>query len=327
MMCCYYPTTTVVIDDDTLMLKAITESMDIPDCTPSPSPTTAIKALLKKQSQPRLQRIISSDTTSSNPLMDNHTAIYNLRSLHDEIYCNDRFNDVSVLIVDYYMPDTNGVEVCKALANHPAKKILLTGGADMEHIAINAFNDGIIHRYINKHDENLASKLNQAVTILKKQYFKDLTLRLHPNITTMPKLIIQHPSYISMFREVQELTKAVEYYVVDTIGTTLMLNEDGIPSWLVIRHESDMREIEQVAVDMEAPNELIQAIINRKKMPFFFSDEDYQQSTSDWKQFSYPCHKLAGTQDYYYSIFEGFRNSHINKDNVVSYSSFKSMES
>ena len=86
-----------------------------------------------------------------------------MRGLHEEIYNKDRFNDVSVIIVDYYMDEMNGIEVCETLSKHPAKKILLTGGADKENIAIDAFNKGIIHRFINKTDPDFPSQIRQAI--------------------------------------------------------------------------------------------------------------------------------------------------------------------
>jgi CheY-like chemotaxis protein len=41
-----------------------------------------------------------------------------------------RFATPSVLVVDYSMPQMNGLEFCAAVAHLPCKKILFTGAAD-----------------------------------------------------------------------------------------------------------------------------------------------------------------------------------------------------
>jgi CheY-like chemotaxis protein len=46
-----------------------------------------------------------------------------------------------VLVVDYSMPQMNGVEVCEALRHLPCKKILFTGAAD-EKVAVERLQSG-----------------------------------------------------------------------------------------------------------------------------------------------------------------------------------------
>ena len=52
--------------------------------------------------------------------------------LSNFIYQKDRFNDISIAIVDYSMPKMNGVEFCKKISNSRVKKIMLTGNAGYE---------------------------------------------------------------------------------------------------------------------------------------------------------------------------------------------------
>lgn len=61
----------------------------------------------------------------------------------------NRFHEPAIVIVDYSMPEINGIDFCKKIAKYPCKKIMLTGEADYE-IAVNAFNEGLIDKFILK---------------------------------------------------------------------------------------------------------------------------------------------------------------------------------
>lgn len=324
MMCCYYPTTTVAIDDDTDFLRILTQHLGIIDCIPYSSPKKVINALASQNPFQRIQsRILKKNTTaelSESP--EEHTVLFNMRGLHEEIYNQDRFRDVSVLIVDYYMEGISGIDVCEALSNHPAKKILLTGSADKEKVAIEAFNKGIIDRFISKSDANFPTRLKQAIAVLKDAYFRDLSSNLLPHIATMPMNLYQYPSYINFMRNIQEQFDAIEYFMLDTIGTSLMLDTEGKPTWLILKHESDMNNYEKLAQDQEAPQYYIDGIAKRTLIPFFFSEEDYQQPISEWKRFFYPAQVLPGKNDYYYAICNEDRGNHISKDEIISYASY-----
>lgn len=319
MMCCYYPTTTVAIDDDTDFLGILTQHLGITDCLPYSSPITAINTLNPQQPFKRIQsRILKAITPSENgEFPEDQTIHFNLRNLHEEIYNKDRFKDVSVIIVDYHMGDVSGIDVCEALSHHPARKILLTGVADKETIALEAFNKGIIHRFINKSDANFPTKLKQAISVLKEAYFRDLTSSLFPQSMNLNI----HPSFVNYSRNLYDQYEAIEYYLIDSIGSTLMLDANGNAAWLLIKHKSDMMSLEELARIQEAPNYLIQSITNTSLIPFFFSDNDYQTQASEWEKICYPAQVLPGVKDYYYATWKGQQN-HIEQNKIFPYNSF-----
>lgn len=302
MMCCYYPTTTVAIDDDIDFLGILTKHMGIAKCIPYSHPDEAVNKLQNQKPFERiLNRVIKSTHQSENSetSSDNHAILFNMRGLHEEIYNKNRYNDVSVMIIDYYMDTMSGIEVCEALKDHPAKKILLTGGADKERIAIDAFNNGIIHRFINKKDADFPNRLKQAVSTLKEEYFLDLNSILLPHVNTMPRNQYQYPQFINFMRNMLDQFEAVEHYMVDTIGTSIMLNAQGEPTWLVLKHESEMEAYTQIARDLEASQHLLDKLANRSHIPFFFTEKDYQQPTSEWEGLLYSAQSLPGLKTYY----------------------------
>ena len=95
------------------------------------------------------------------------------RQIHDI----NRFLQPGVIVVDYSMPQMDGLEFCQALQDLPCKTILLTGTAD-ESIAVQGFNHGLIDRYVKKHDSNMVERLDQEIEAMQQAYFATLSRTL-----------------------------------------------------------------------------------------------------------------------------------------------------
>lgn len=321
MMYCYYPTTIVAIDDDADFLKTTTQHLEVTDCIAYSSPKKALTSLKNQHAFQRIQARILKTTAvpeESHSLPDDYALLVNMRKLHEEIYSDERFNDVSVLIVDYYMDDISGIDFCESLAEHPAKKILLTGGRDKEKIAIEAFNKGIIHRFINKADPNFVSQLRQAVTTLKEAYFRDLTLTLLPYLSSSGT-ILQNPVYINLVKNLQEQFKTIEHYLLDISGSSLFLDAKATPHWLVIKNETELNNYKKIAQEQDIDSGFIRALNQNQKIPFFFLDEDYQHAVNKWDKFLYTAHPLPGIKNFYYAIIEGHIRSNLDKEKIIHY--------
>lgn len=322
MMCCYYPTTTVAIDDDIDFLTVITQHLGIADCISYSSPSKAIESLKNKNPLNRIYPRLSASSVISgdiNTTIEDYSYNINLHRLHEEIYSNDRFHDPSILIVDYHMDEVCGIDLCETLLNHPAKKILLTGSSDKEKIAIDAFNKGIINRFINKSDPNFPIQLKQAVTILKEAYFRDFSAKLLPCIPDKNGMLLQNPTYINFVKNLQDQFNIVEYYLLDTLGSILFFDENGNPLWLIIKHETEINNYLNIAKDQDAKHTLIDALTNRKMIPFFFSNEDFQLTVFDWDNHLYPAHVLAGVNEYYYALIKGHIRNNLNREKITPY--------
>lgn len=327
MMSCYYPTTTVAIDDDTDFLGILTQHLGIRDCIAYSSPNKAIKSIKNQNPFDRIQsRIVKKTSNAAEDISscpEDYAVLINMHRLHEEIYNKDRFCDVSVLIVDYHMNELNGIDVCEALATHPAKKILLTGGADKEKVAIEAFNKGIIHRFINKSDPNFPSKLKQAIALLKDAYFRELSLRLLPHMPAASFGTLQNPAYINFINNQQAQFNSVEYYLLDATGSMLFVDTNGTPVWFIVKNETEIINYIKIAEDQDANQELIQTLANRKMIPFFFTEDDYHNSVSEWNNFLYQAHLLPGLSGHYYANNKGHIRNNLIRQNIFSYDAYQ----
>lgn len=321
MLCCYYPTTIAAIDDDADFLKTIKQHLALPNCILFTSPETAINSLIDQTPFERIRlRLLNSITNfdDTNTTPEYYTLSINLRDLHKEIYTLKRFQDVSVLIVDYHMGEINGIDLCQKLFHHPAKKILLTGGADKEKVAIEAFNKGIIHRFINKSDANFPLQLKQTINVLKEAYFRDLTKIILPNMPPAAN-ILENSAYINFIRNLQNQINAEEYYLLDISGSMIFLDAQGTPTWFIVKNESELDDYEKIALDSDVKNTLINEIKHRKKIPFFFSDEDYQQPAQNWDKYLYKANPLPGIAGCYYALIKGQIHNNIDHGHLISY--------
>jgi len=80
------------------------------------------------------------------------------RILRDWAEDGERYALAGICVVDYSMPAMSGLEFLERLPDWPGARILLTGRAD-EHIAVRAFNAGLIEQFIPKQGDDSAGRV------------------------------------------------------------------------------------------------------------------------------------------------------------------------
>lgn len=100
-----------------------------------------------------------------------------LDPIHHTVTNRQRFDLPAVLVIDFSMPQMNGVEFCAAVRDLPCKKILLTGQSD-ESIAIDAFNRKLIDSFIEKRDPDAINRLESEIFRLHEDFFAEHTRAL-----------------------------------------------------------------------------------------------------------------------------------------------------
>lgn len=243
----------------------------------------------------------------------------------DQIYRmvmnRQRFLMPSVLVIDYAMPQMDGLAFCQAVQELPFKIIMLTGQAN-EKIAIDAFNRSLIDRFIKKSDPDALERLETEITSLQKSFFIE---RSH----TLKDLLVRHSyTFLSdpaMGMLVEQLCKRygfVEYYLFPNPIGILFMDIQGKATLMVVETESSLMAQFDVAQDMGAPIELLTALRELRLVPFF-SDTDgmYNEAIShDWLSYCLPAQVCRGRQDYYWALFD--LPAHYLQTPVYSYADF-----
>ena len=235
------------------------------------------------------------------------------------IYDKTRFNTVAILVVDYEMPDINGIEFCKKLKERKVSKIMLTAEADKD-TAIKAFNNGLIDKFILKTNENLYQEITLAVHELTQRYFRELSRNIINGYSSPIDTLFGNKLYQKLFADVVIQAQAVEYYLVDNSGSILFLDKNANPTWLIVRHTKELTDQLDLLEGYELPDHIINSVAKKEKILFLLSEKEYKKPIGEWVDYLFDSRKLDDS--YYYSIIQAPLTDSIEWDRVVSYSAY-----
>jgi CheY-like chemotaxis protein len=209
-----------------------------------------------------------------------------------------------VLVVDYSMPGMNGIAFCEAVRDLPCRKILLTGVAD-ERVAIEAFNRGLIDRYVRKSDAHALDRLEEELTQLQEGYFLAQSESLRMLLALHDYSFVNDSAICGLVRELGARHKIVEHYLYKTPPGFLMYDRDARPWLLAVETEQSMNAHFEIALDGGAPPSLLEALEQRRVVPNF-SDGDGMYSPvrhKEWHRFTSPALTCHGRELYYWAMF------------------------
>lgn len=317
----YFPTTVIFVDDNTDFLANLSLQLDSNLAFQLyGSPVNALM-MLNGASSPTtpIERFFSRYHHTDDLPLTHHVIDVNLDKVHREVYNEFRFEQVSVAVVDYDMPSIDGIEFCKGIKNPAIKKILLTGKAD-EKIAVQAFNQGVIDRFILKQDKDVINILNQSILELQHAYFRQTERMLADALAIGKHAFLRDPLFADKFREICDKLQIVEFYLCSEPDGMLMLNADGVSSLLIVPNEDALLGQYEIAYEQGAPQELLDALKSNQVVPYFWKTGHYVPECRDWRAFLFPATEFKGKQWYCYTIVN---NPPLYKtDTVLSYREF-----
>jgi CheY-like chemotaxis protein len=301
-----HPTMTVLVDDSPSFVHSLRFQLGPSFPSIGFSDTGAAIAWLRRHAAApaALASLLS-------PSVDTYTFApqpYNI-ALHVEQVCGirrlaQRFLTPSVLVVDYAMPGMDGIQFCEAVRDLPCRKILLTGVAD-ERVAIEAFNRGLIDRYVRKSDVHALDRLEAELTQLQEGYFLAQSEALRMLLSLHDYSFVNDPAICGLVRELGARHKIVEHYLFKTPPGFLMYDRDARPWLLAVETEQSMNAHFEIALDAGAPASLLEALGQRRVVPNF-SDGDGMYSPvrhKEWHRFTSPAHGCHGREPYYWAMF------------------------
>uniref|UniRef100_E6QVP6 Response regulator containing an atypical phosphorylation pocket n=1 Tax=mine drainage metagenome TaxID=410659 RepID=E6QVP6_9ZZZZ len=211
----------------------------------------------------------------------------------------------SVLVIDYAMPQMDGLAFCQAIQDMPFKKILLTGQAD-EKIAIEAFNNSLIDRYIKKSEPDALERLETGIARLQKDFFIEQSRTLKDILVRHSYAFLSDPAVGSLIEQLCSRYGFVEYYLFPNPTGILFFDLKGKATLMIVETESGLLSQFEVAQDQNGPIELLTALRELRIVPFF-SDSGGMYSESinnDWLSYCLPAQVCRGKQDFYWALFD-----------------------
>lgn len=235
---------------------------------------------------------------------ERRTIALDVNQVYRLVLDQERFDSPAVVVVDYAMPQINGLDFCRALKGLPCKKILFTGEAD-EMVAVDAFNQGLIDRYLKKSDPKALERLEAEIATLERAYFAEKS-------GTLKDLLVRHSfSFLSdnTFAKLVDGLIAqygfIEHYLFPDPAGVLFFDADGKSTLMVVETREGLVAHLEAAQDYGASVELQTALRDERVVPFFWkSGGMYTENSQDWEQYCLPAQVCAGREDYYWALFD-----------------------
>jgi CheY-like chemotaxis protein len=312
----FFPTTVMFVDDSADFLANLSLQLDshlafrLFD-----SPFDALTELNKKNTAPPCTKDFFSLYRDRAENAPGYQVInINLDLIHREVFNEERFKCVPVVVVDFDMPGMDGVDFCRCIQNRTIKKILLTGKAD-ERIAVKAFNEGIIDRFILKQEVDVMSALNRAINEMQEAYFRDIGKMLSDALSVEAYIFLRDPLFAERFRQIRESLGIVEYYLCCKPDGILMLDAVGTPHLLIVQTEETVQTNYEIAYDQAAPEEMLTALRSGKMVPYFWKTEGYYSPLHvDWQPDFHPATECKGKTTYLFTVVKNpppFHTKHV----------------
>lgn len=253
-------------------------------------------------------------------LTERRTVQLDIDRIYRQVHDINRFVQPGVVVVDYSMPQMNGLEFCQALKDLPCKTILLTGTAD-EGIAVQGFNHGLIDRYVKKHDSNMVERLDQEIDALQQQYFATLSHTLRDLLTRHSFSFLSDPALSERVRQLAARYGFVEYYLYPNPAGILLVTAQGHATLMVIETRASLASHVESAEAYDAPAALTEGLREARIVPFFWPGNGmYTPACIDWEQYCLPAQRCQGREEFFYALFDLPR--HLLDEPVVSYQTF-----
>ncbi|TAN53616.1 MAG: response regulator [Methylococcaceae bacterium] len=298
----YYPTTVYIVDDNMDFLTNFSLQLDEKLAYRLyNSPNAALKEvnhklLASRTAQTSLYRHIGGTLPRKQ---------YNSVELDMFVFAKDirnpsRFAENSVIIVDYDMPGIDGISFCRLIDNPCVQKILISGVAD-EKIAVEAFNEGIIDKFVLKGSDEKTKLVNDYITESQNAYFKTKTAPvISAAISGGLYDFLRDDKFAAMFREMRQRHSIAEYYLTTDPCGFLMINATGDLFFLLIFTLEEFNTHADIIQDQHGPAELYNLVKERSGIPLFDSaDGYYTPEVQNWRSYVYPVEKLQGTGIHY----------------------------
>lgn len=305
---CYFPTKIAIIDDDDAFLQTL--SFYLPgDHQLFNRSNAALEALLGYRPQISdafwLKSNVEADIRDG--MCDGvheKSLIIDTSKMTEVLNNKEKYQDISVVIIDFKMPEVDGITILEALKNKPFKKILLTANGGSK-LGVKAFNDGLIDYFIPKDEENLLGKLKNIVQKLKAEYFFNITQRLQECSTHVAE-INANAALKNYFNELLIKRSICEFYLVDLAGAYILLDEQHKKHYFVMHTADQLQELAEIAEQDGASTDTIHQIKSGHRIPFFGQNKNYWEVPGrEWGNYLYPSKAMESLRsNLFVSAFE-----------------------
>ena len=309
----FHPTQIVLVDDDIDFLGNLSLQLeaDLPYLL-FDSTQKALGYINDRESEaPSRQRFFKFGNSDSSGNVsgseDSKKVTLDTDALAREMHFTNRFSQISIAMVDYAMPQMNGLEFCRQIRNPHIKKILFTGVAT-EVEAVDAFNKGVIDRFIRKSEHNVYEQLNHTIRELQHAHILDTFSAASDVFDVRVPELLREDAVEALLKNLRARYEFVEYYMADEPAGFLLVDGDGgIYRLVIVDAEQQQRQVERAEAG-GAPQECLKLLSTGDNLLDPTILEGAQGVTSDpyrqWKSHIRVATRLEGKRSYRWAVFD-----------------------
>ena len=172
----------------------------------------------------------------------------------------DRFAMPQVVVIDYHMPNLNGLDALEKCKEWKGSRILMTGVAD-EALVCKAFNYKRIDYYIAKQNTNIMRQIVVTTTALLKEQNLTSWAQWNPWYISMSpeqKLFLREPQVAAELSTL--LGGEFEHVVIGSPFGVMALGHAGGVKWIQLETTSSLDEAADLAAKNGSSNEDVQSV-------------------------------------------------------------------
>jgi len=232
------PKRIVYVDDDGAFLDALRKTMPKHSSREfRDSPRLTLEAIRGETPYWRAIELLLANAHEARDTPGGEASLYVKRYFQDW----RRFHLTGVLIVDYTMPGMTGIDLVRELDDCPSRRVLLTGVADAE-VAVRAFNQGLIQKFIPKSTPNLNREITNCADEMHRSVCEHLGHLMRGTLTGKQVELLHERSVVQgLERKIEEMGW-IEYVVVGQPFGILGLSHDGPLQWLQLETEQSLSD-------------------------------------------------------------------------------------
>ncbi len=219
---------------------------------------------------------------------------FDLGLIEQEINNMQRFRRTSVVIADFAMPAMDGLSLLTSIRDPSVKTVLMSGAGD-EKLALEAFNDGLIDRYIPKNRDTTLDMVVDYAQELQREYFLEQQRAIQESLSLNPPELLDDPIVSRHFALLRQKHGFVEHYLVGDPPGFVFVTAKGTVHRLIVLSNTEVNEQAEYAARHGAPSDVVDALAARSHVGFFYERaENYGDEPYPWREFLYPPIQLGG---------------------------------
>jgi response regulator RpfG family c-di-GMP phosphodiesterase len=224
-----------------------------------------------------------------------------LSKIYARAFSRSAPRDISVVVIDYHMPDISGEQVASAIIDNNIKKLMLTGQPN-DQKAIQLLNDGFIDNYAEKKVINNVDHISTKIAKLQRQYFNSLCAPIKESIKKQCGIIYNNRYNEILERHIEQLN-IVQHYLITNQGSRLLINQQGEQYWFIVATEEDFKGWAETAQYADAREAVQHRLASRTHLLFLFSDTEQEQPPSQWSNYLHEAKSFSiGKENLYYAL-------------------------